>query len=158
MEKSKKRHYAIINAVIVGFFGGILLAKLQLVFYYFNISKVNYEKILALFYIDGQWIEKWYGALLFIFIMGGLSILVAFVYYIICRRVKGWLMGALFGLALWVIFGSLIPTLLYEIKWTSFYKSNTNVLQVCAFLLYGIFIGYSISYNEELRLYEEENS
>lgn len=157
MAKVKKGQYSLMNAIIVGFFGGLLLATLQLIFHYFNISKVSYEKILALIYIDGAWIAKWYGILLFIFIIGVLSILIALVYYILCRRVKGWLIGALFGLILWGFFGSLLPSLLYDIKWASFYKSNTNVMQICLFLLYGIFIGYSISYNEELRLYEEEN-
>lgn len=157
MAKSKKGHYALINAIIVGFFGGVLLANLQLVFHYFNVSKVDYKKILALFYIHDEWVAKWYGALLFILMIGSLSILIALVYYILCRRVRGWLMGAFFGIVLWVIFGSLFPTFLYDIKWASFYKSNTNVLQICTFLLYGIFIGYSISYNEELRLYEVEN-
>lgn len=158
MKKLNERRIIFINALLTGFFGGVLIALIHIVFNYFNISKVNYEKVLALFHIQGAWIEKWYGYFFFVFFIGGLSILIALIYYLLLKGFRSWVPGALFGIVLWLVFGLLIPFQLYELTFASFYKSYTNVLSFCSLLLYGMFVGYSISYDEEMRKYDPQNS
>jgi len=157
MKENKNRSVVFINTLITGFFGGILLASVHLLFQYFNVSKVKYRHILAFFYIDAAWLEKWYGYLFFIFFMGILSIIIALLYYFLFKRIRGWVFGAFFGLCIWLIFGLLIPVLYYDVTFSTFYKSYTNVLNVCALLLYGLFIGYSISYDEEMSEHDVQN-
>lgn len=149
MNKKKRRNIVFVNALLTGFFGGILLASVYLSFRYFNMSKVSHTQILEFFYINGEWLNKWFGYVLFIFVIGFISLIFALIYYLLFRRIKGWFFGAFFGICLWVIFGLLIPLFVYDVKFMTFYKSYTNVLNICAFFLYGIFIGYSISYDEE---------
>lgn len=156
MANINNRRIVFMNAILVGFFGGVFLAIVQLIFHYFNVSKVSHIKVLSIFHIQGSWIDKWYGYFFFISFIGVLSIVVTFIYYLLFKRFRSWLPGAFFGLGLWVLVGLLIPFQLYELSFTSFYKSNTNVVSFSSLLLYGIFIGYSISYDEEMRKYEPE--
>lgn len=150
MKETKRRNIVLPNALLTGFFGGILLASIYLLFHYFKVSKVGHRHIFSFFHISGSWLHKWYGYLFFIFFISLLSVVIALIYYFLFRRIKGWIIGALFGICLWIIFGLLIPLFAYDVTFTTFYKSYTNVLNFCALLIYGIFIGYSISYDEEM--------
>lgn len=156
MKETKRRaNFVFLNALLTGFFGGGLLASSYLLFYYFNVSNINHKYILAFFRINGSWLHKWYGYLFFIMFISLLSVVLAIIYYLLFRKIKGWILGAVFGISLWVIFGLLIPLFVYDMTFTSFYKSYTNVLSFCALLLYGIFIGYSISYDEEMSKFDK---
>lgn len=150
MTESKRRSIVFPNALLTGFFAGILLAVFYLVFHYFNVTKVSHFHILSFFYIKASWLHKWYGYLFFILFISVVSVVFAIIYYLLFGRIKGWILGALFGVLLWTIFGLLIPIFAYDVTFTSFYKTYTNVFNFCALLIYGIFIGYSISYDVEI--------
>lgn len=146
-----------INALLSGFFGGMLLALLYLLLHYFNMTKVNHRTILNFFHIKGSWLEIWYGYIFFVLFIGIVSIVVALIYYILLRKLAGWIPGAIFGLFIWLMIGLFIPWKWYDVTLASFFKTHSNVLNICSLLLYGIFIGYSISYDEEMSKHSIQN-
>lgn len=157
MKKRNENIVVFINSLTTGFFAGFLLSIFQIIFSYFKISKINHEIILNHFYITGNWIAKWYGYLFFILFISILSILVAIIYYLLFRKIRGWLVGLIYGLLLWLIFGFIIPLFFYDISFSEHFTSRTNVATICLFLLYGVFIGYSISYDYEITV-EDQNA
>ncbi len=81
-----------------------------------------------------------------ILVLSLLSILIAWVYHALFRKINTVWAGLWFGLALWVvIFFALHPLVpgvgsFRQLDW------NTNITILCLFLIYGLFVGYSISY------------
>lgn len=147
--KQNRRIIVFLNSLVTGFFGGILIASIHLGFYYFNINKVSHRTILQFFYIDGEWLTKWYGYLFFILFIALLSMVVAIIYYLLCKTIKGWLIGAIFGILLWIVYGLLIPIFYYDIAIKKLFYSYGSVATICLSIIYGMFIGYSISYDYE---------
>lgn len=155
MKKRNEHLIVFINSVTTGFFGGFLLSLFHLVIHFFNISKINHEMILNYFFISGKWIGKWYGYIFFVLFISVLSIIFALIYYVLFRKINGWFIGVVYGLMLWTIFGLFIPLLFYDISFTELVTSRTNVATICSFILYGVFIGYSISYDYEITVQDK---
>src|SRR5690606_3301955 len=106
-------------------------------------------------FISGKWIDKWYGYIFFVLFISVLSIVFALIYYVLFRKINGWFIGVVYGLMLWTIFGLFIPLLFYDISFTELVTSRTNVATICSFILYGVFIGYSISYDYEITVQDK---
>lgn len=151
MEKESRSYLTILNSMTTGFMGGVSLAITHYVFHYFNISDVHYKKILMMFNLDFLNLDRWYTIFIFFFLIGCLSIFIAIFYYIFLKRFSSWMVGVIYGLFLWLIFGMWLPWQLYDISFSTYYRSHSNVLTICSFLIYGVFIGYSISYDEKIR-------
>jgi len=150
MKEKQNLSFLLLNALVIGFFGGLFFSLLHLGFHYFSITKVSHKQVLQFLKIDFPWIEKWYGYIFFIILISLLSIVLAVVYYLIAKRLKGWIYGAIYGLILWGIFGLLIPYVTNVTTFPQYLKTYTNVFYLCSFIIYGIFIGYSISYDYEM--------
>src|SRR5690606_33445442 len=110
-----------------------------------NLSKVGPALILNPWAL-GDWKNKVLGQLIGILVIAVLSIGIAFIYRAILAKVKSVLAGLLFGAAIWgIVFYLLKPIFpdlkpLHELGW------NTITTTLCIYLLYGLFIGYSISF------------
>lgn len=155
MFKEKESKIIFLNTLTTGFFGGIFLSCFHIAINFFNISKVNHEMILNHFYFTGNWIMKWYGYLFYILFIALLSILFAIIYYLLFRKIRGWIVGFIYGIILWLIFGLTIPLVFYDISISELITSRTNVASICLFILYGVFIGYSISYDYEITAFDQ---
>lgn len=156
MKKLNRRAAIWINTLLTGFFGGILLTLSHSAFHYFNISTIHHRDILSLFNLTGSWVNTWYGYLFFVGLMTLFSIVLAIVYYMLLSRINSWLAGFFYGFCLWLIFGLFIPLQWYDVTFSTIYTSYTNVLGLCSLLIYGLFIGYSISYDVEASAYDIE--
>lgn len=152
MFRRRKNLIVFLNAMSTGFFAGFFLSAFHIAIHYFNISKVSHEMVLNLFFIEGDWINKWYGYIFFIFFISFLSIFSAILYYLLFRKIKGCFVGFVYGVIFWMTFGFLIPLLFYNMSFSELFTSRTNVATICSFILYGIFIGYSISYDYEITI------
>lgn len=132
----------------IGLFGGIIWGVVCFVAYYLNLTKVGPALFINPWAL-GDWKHKVLGQLIGIVAISIISIGVAFLYRALFAKFKSITLSLLYGASLWAlvfyvlkpIFPDLLP--LTKIGW------NTIVTTACIFLLYGLFIGYSISYHYE---------
>lgn len=130
----------------IGFFGGLIWGIVTFVTYYLNFSKVGPALALNPWAL-GDWKNKVTGQVIGIVVIAVISIGIAFVYKEVFVKMKSLLTGIIFGAALWgLVFYVLRPIFpdlepLTEIGW------NTIITTACIFILYGLFVGYSISFD-----------
>jgi Conserved membrane protein YqhR len=137
------------RVVGVGFFGGLLWSAFGFIAYYLNFSKVGPALVLAPWAL-GKWKSQWIGQLISILIIALLSILVAIAYRYAFAKIKSMLAGILYGVALWAIVFYLLHPIFPGLEPMNTIGRNTITTTLCIYILYGVFVGYSISfeYNE----------
>jgi hypothetical protein len=131
-------------ALYIGFFAGFIWGGLKMIQNYFHFSTLPPGFLVEPFF-KHTFLMSWQGFLLgwFFFIL--FSIIAAVVYTVFLRKVKGPYMGMMYGLGWWVLIYLLIG------PWTGMnlplgrIDINTLITDACLFLIWGLFIGYSIS-------------
>src|SRR5699024_6513420 len=121
--------------------------SLALVLAYFNLIEKSPKAYLKLAFLDKKWIANWYGTLFTIFFYGILSMFVAYFYYLVLRRINGLVIGIVFGIGMWLIVLLLFPLFFSELPYILSLPKRSLVTSWCLFILYGVFIGYSISFD-----------
>ncbi len=152
MKANEQGHTSSFAALValIGFFGGLIWGIVFFIAYYLNLTEVGPAIILNPWAL-GEWKNKWSGQIIGIAAISLLSIGIAFLYRALFAKFKSIALSILFGIGLWwFVFYLLKPAFpdlkpLAEIGW------NTIVTTVCIFLLYGLFIGYSISFHYDER-------
>jgi hypothetical protein len=141
--------------VITGFVGGILWSSLALLVYFFNFTDVRPNVILEPWAL-GDWKKGWIGSVFSILTIGILSIGTALLYYALFRKMKGIWVSMLYGVVLFVLVFYVLNPIFPGID--SFWKlsRDTIITSLCFYILYGVFIGYSISFEESERNAREE--
>ena len=131
---------------VIGFFGGVFLTLYLSLIHYFNMIEVNvFTPWKTLFnYFDVS--TKWYMYPIWVIGYGLLSIMFALIYYIVMKSRNHWDIGALYGFAIGVVIYIFLPIVLYDQHFLQEYLLKTHISFFVALILYGIFIGYSISY------------
>ncbi|GAB3791406.1 YqhR family membrane protein [Virgibacillus kimchii] len=137
----------ITRAMITGFTGGITAGIAGLIMYYFNFTEVSPKSFVLRSWIRAPWVEGWLGDAITIIIIGLLSLLIAFIFYITLRKVYTIWTGVIFGIILWGIIFFVLHPLFPNIPIFTDLEINTLVSTACLFILYGTFIGYSIAYD-----------
>jgi hypothetical protein len=139
--------------IITGLVGGILWSAVGLLAYVFSFTEVHPRVILEPWTI-GEWKKGWLGTVISLAIIGVISIGVAFVYYAILKKFKSIWIGVGYGVVLFLLVFIVLNPIFPSIKPFSELGRNTIITTACLYILYGVFIGYSISYEET----EQENS
>ncbi|MFC7370434.1 YqhR family membrane protein [Fictibacillus iocasae] len=134
----------------VGFFGGLFWPLLGYMAYYLNFTKVGPALILAP-WAFGEWKNGWLGQVIGILAISIVSIGVAFAYRFTLARLKGMVPAILFGAALWALVFYLLRPMFPDLEPVSQLGINTISTTLCLYILYGLFIGYSISFEYEER-------
>ncbi|RYG74667.1 hypothetical protein EU245_00315 [Lentibacillus lipolyticus] len=142
------------RSLITGFVGGLLFGFLGIVLYFFNFSEVTPKSYLLRSWITADWTNSWLGNMLTVVMTGLLSMAVAFVYHIFFKKIETFLMGAAYGIVLWGIVFYLLQPIFPNIPPLADFNANTIVSTICLYILYGTFIGYSISYDYNDTLYQ----
>ncbi|MFD2759387.1 YqhR family membrane protein [Lentibacillus juripiscarius] len=135
------------RSLITGFVGGLVFGFLGIVLYFFNFSEVTPKSYLLRSWITAEWTDRWLGNALSVVMTGLLSIGVAFVYYIFFKKIENFLMGAVYGVILWGIVFYLLQPVFPNIPPLTDLNMYTIVSTICLYILYGTFVGYSISYD-----------
>ncbi|GGM40168.1 hypothetical protein GCM10011351_27840 [Paraliobacillus quinghaiensis] len=144
--KQEQSTSVISKALFIGFFGGVFWSFIGWGASYFSFSSISPASFIIRSWLNQSWTDGWLAEVISIFLIGILSLIVAIAYYLFLRKLRGIWPSALFGLALWgIVFYVLLPVFPNIAEVTEL-TSDTIVTTVCLFLLYGIFIGYSISY------------
>ncbi|WP_110111290.1 YqhR family membrane protein [Bacillus sp. CGMCC 1.16541] len=133
------------KTVVIGLVGGIFWSIIGYITYLFNFSEVSPNMILQPWAL-GDWKEKWIGTMVSIIVLGVLSIVVALLYYAVLKRFKSMWIGIGYGLLLWALVFFVLNPIFPNVKGLWELKSNTIITTVCVYLLYGVFVGYSISF------------
>jgi hypothetical protein len=92
----------LMKAVITGFVGGVFWSLLGYLAYFFHFTEISPNMILIPWVI-GDWKYGKLGNYIAIFLIGLLSILVALIYYVALKQIRGMWGGILYGVVLWII-------------------------------------------------------
>jgi uncharacterized membrane protein YagU involved in acid resistance len=133
--------------VLTGLVAGIVFSGLAYFAYLFNFTTIPPRVILEPWAL-GDWKKGWLGTVISIILYGGLSIIAAIIYYALFRRFKSMWAGIAYGLALFLLIFLVLHPLFPGIDPFNKLTLNTIVTSVCFYALYGLFIGYTISYEE----------
>lgn len=137
--------HPILFSMKIGFFAGLIWGLIRWLTTGLNFTKVSQAFLLDPF-VPRRWLVGFYwqaGGLAMFILM---SVLAALVYLFVLGRLKGHWPGVLFGAGWWgIVYAWLGPIIgavppLKQIGWSSI------VTDFCLFLLWGVFIGYSISF------------
>ncbi|HLQ71372.1 MAG TPA: YqhR family membrane protein [Bacillota bacterium] len=135
------------KALYTGFIGGIMSGTFGYIMYYFNISKVSPKSFVLTSWNHASWTDGKLGIVLSIILIGLLSIVVAFLYFLLLKKVNTIWMGVVFGAILWgIVFYPLHP-LFPGVPALTEFESSTIISTLSLYVLYGVFIGYTISYD-----------
>jgi hypothetical protein len=135
----------IAKVVVIGLFGGIFWSLLAYLSYIFNFTDISPNLILKPWAL-GDWKNRVLGQFIGIFVIGLISIGVALLYYAFLKKFQSIWIGAAFGIALWVIVFYVLNPIFPDIKTVGQLGRNTVITSICFYVLYGVFIGYSISF------------
>ncbi|WP_099360680.1 YqhR family membrane protein [Fredinandcohnia onubensis] len=149
LEQNKKNGDMSLMAkvVVIGLFGGIFWSLLSYLTYIFNFTELSPNLILKP-WILGDWKNRVLGQFIGIFMIGIISIGVALLYYALLKKFQSIWVGAAFGIALWLIVFYVFNPIFPDIKTVGELERNTVITTICFYILYGVFIGYSISFEE----------
>lgn len=141
--------------VVIGLFGGLLWCLVGFGFTFLNFMDVSPRFILTSWF-DGKWINKVLGMFISLIIYCCLSVLFALLYYGVMRKIKSVFGGIIFGILLWLLLFGLISPMFSDLPSFAQMNFNTGFSSFCLFLLYGVFVGTSVSYEyQELQLHKK---
>ncbi|MBU8594786.1 YqhR family membrane protein [Shouchella clausii] len=139
------------KTVLIGFFGGLIWSLIGYFSYYFNFTQVGPSFVLLPWAL-GEWKTGHIGQVVGVGVIAICSIGVAFLYKWMLQKVNSIWPGVGFGVLIWVIVFYILNPFIPQLKPVQSYTVNTLVTTLCLFILYGLFIGYSIAYE-----YAEQN-
>nr|WP_257008361.1 YqhR family membrane protein [Bacillus sp. FJAT-45350] len=133
------------KVAVIGLFGGLIWSMIGYLAFFLNFMRVGPALVLMPWAL-GNWKDGYMGQLVGIFIISLLSILVAFLYKLILEKVYSIWAGLGYGVVLWLIVFYLLNPIFPGLKSVANLDLNTILTSICLYILYGVFIGYSISY------------
>lgn len=128
-----------------GLFGGIFWGTIGFIASYLSFTEIRPNVILEPWAL-GQWKNSWLGTVISIILIGLLSIGVAFVYYALLKKFNSIWFGLGYGLVLFLLVFFVLNPLFPGIKPFFDLSRDTIITSICLYIVYGIFIGYSINY------------
>lgn len=138
----------IAKVMITGFFGGVFWSIIGYLAYYFNFTELGPSLILQPWAL-GNWKNEATGQWIGIIIIGLLSIGVALIYNVFLKNIPKVWPSILFGVALWLIVFYILNPIFPNLESVRDFSRNTILTTICLYVLYGVFVGYSISYDAE---------
>jgi hypothetical protein len=143
-------------SIITGLFGGIFWSALAYLAYIFNFTEIRPNVILEPWAL-GEWKEQWLGTVISIIAIGLFSIGAALIYFATMRKLNSIWAGAAFGVVLFLLVFYVLNPLFPGIKPFWDLSKDTLITSLCIYILYGVFVGYSISYEENENRNKEKN-
>jgi hypothetical protein len=133
-----------IYALKLGFFAGLIWGAVKNLFYYLEFTKVK-PLFLVKPLFTPAFTESWIGHLLGWGFFIAFSMASALIYTALFSKIKGPWMGMIFGAGMWAALYLIIGPVLGMMNWIYKLDLNTIISDFCLFLLWGLFIGYSVA-------------
>ncbi len=143
-KKEKQQSFAK-KVVIIGLFGGIFWSLVWYFFHIFSFSQVG-PNYLLLPFAFGDWKNGVWGQFAGILAIGIISILLALLYGAFLKNFQGMIPGIIFGAAVWAVLFLGISSFIPSLEGMKELTKETMVTTICIYILYGVFIAYSVSY------------
>ncbi|WLV23542.1 YqhR family membrane protein [Aciduricibacillus chroicocephali] len=137
------------RSILTGFIGGILWTMIGTVLAYFKFMQFAPRAILVNPWLKTGWASRWQGGLLAIFLAGILSIFVALVYFVLFRKLSSMWIGTIYGLLIWAVVFIIALPVIRSLPHFGALTKETLVTSACLYILFGVFVGFSISYDYE---------
>jgi hypothetical protein len=128
-----------------GLFGGVFWGTIGYLAYIFSFTEIRPNVILEPWAL-GYWRNDWLGTVISLILIGMFSVVAAFVYYAALKSLKGIWVGLGYGLILFLLVFFVLNPLFPGIKPFLDLSRDTIITSICLYMLYGMFIGYSINY------------
>ncbi|WP_034741837.1 YqhR family membrane protein [Halalkalibacter wakoensis] len=133
------------KVALIGLFGGLIWSLIGYFAFYFHFIRVGPALALMPFVL-GDWKDTYIGQLVGVAVISVLSIGVAFLYKLVLQKINKLWAGIGFGLVLWVLVFYVLNPIFPGLKSVTNLDLNSIITSICLYVLYGAFIGYSISY------------
>ncbi|WP_445612685.1 YqhR family membrane protein [Geobacillus sp. YF-1] len=147
-EKTERPMTLIQKTIIIGFVGGVFWSLIGYLAYFFNFSDISPNMILIP-WVAGDWKYGKAGNYAAVVLIGILSIGAALLYYALLRNVRGMWAGMVYGAGLWAVVFYLFHPLFFHVQPVAKLDANTVITTLCLYILYGVFVGYSISFEAQ---------
>lgn len=143
------------TSAITGFIGGVFWGAISYIAYYFNFTEIRPSTVLEPWAV-GEWKTGWIGVIISLIVLGVLGVVAAFLYYFTLKKfLKMWVSlayGTVLFLVVFIILNPLFPGFNPITK----LDRNTILTTFCLYLLFGMFVGYSISYEYQEKKEQNE--
>jgi hypothetical protein len=136
------------KVLTIGFFGGLFWSHIGYLAYILNLTDIGPGVFLSPWAL-GEWKNGTTGHFVSIGLISLLSMLVATGYKIAFVKMKGILPSLLFGAVLWGLVFYVLNPIFIDLPSIRELNKDTIVTSSCLFILYGIFIGFSVSFEYE---------
>lgn len=136
-----------VRTAITGFSGGVFWGLISLAMYYFNFLEISPKMYVLRPWIKAEWTNRFLGDMVSLLLVGMLSIIIAFIYSLLFKKVHSIWIGLMYGIILWIILFLVVHPFFSNIPSIDQFTRETIVSSLSLFILYGTFIGYSISYD-----------
>lgn len=133
------------KVVVIGLVGGLLWSFIAYLASIVNLTEISPNLILQPWTL-GAWKDKTLGNFISILLIGVISIVAALIYFAVLKRFKSIIVGMVYGVALWALVFYLLNPIFPNLKTVRELEMNTVITTLCLYILYGVFVGYSISF------------
>ncbi|AST92466.1 YqhR family membrane protein [Sutcliffiella cohnii] len=145
------------RVVITGLVGGLLWSALGYLAYVFNFIEISPNVVLQPWAV-GEWKNGVFGNFVSIFILGVIGIGAAIGYFAFLKKFQQFWMGLIYGAVLWGLVFFILNPMFPGIKTVPNLTLDTIVTSFCLFILFGLFVGYTVSYEyNELQPKHDQN-
>lgn len=153
--KQEKPISQIGNVFLIGFIGGLFWSAIGQLSHYFNFTEIGPAVVLGA-WNRFSWTDGFIGIIIGILVCGLAGIVAAFLYYWLLRKQDQLLVSIIYGVVLWVLVHLVLVRFLPTMPVVQEMDFNTVVTTVCLYILFGVFVGVSISFDENERQRQEE--
>ncbi|WP_106768097.1 YqhR family membrane protein [Paenibacillus faecalis] len=131
-------------ALELGFYAGFIWGAVRWLFYSFHFSSVVPGFLLEPFF-KHSFLKSAAGQVAGWLSFIALSIIASLIYVYLLRKAKGPWPGIVYGVVWWVVLFIVLEPILHLALPIKRLTWDTNISEICLFLLWGLFIGYTIA-------------
>ncbi|WP_282935757.1 YqhR family membrane protein [Paenibacillus sp. RC67] len=134
----------------IGFFAGLIWGAVKMLEHYLHFTSLPPGFLVESFY-KRSFLNSFQGYMVGWVTFIVFSILASLLYTALFSKSTGPWPGITYGAVWWVLIFLLIGPVTGMMNWIAFLDWNTIITEICLFIVWGLFIGYSISmeFNDE---------
>jgi hypothetical protein len=134
------------KVIVTGFVGGIFWSLIGYFAYAFSFTEISPNVVLQPWAL-GDWKKGWLGHIISLLLLGMFGIGAALIYAALLKKFTQFWIGIAYGIAIWGLVFFLLNPMFPSIKTVQELTLDTNITNLCLYILFGVFVGYSISFD-----------